>query len=90
MHPPCNPKRTRPCLKPIPLTRRQSDALACRMAGGTVAENVRPCMGESMLDVARACLSRSGQSVRGMSADELLHRATYKTSGFPPMPGRWT
>lgn len=68
---------------PATITRRQSDALACRMAGGTVAEDVRPYMGESMLDVARACLTRSGQSVRGMSADELLHRAAHTTSDFP-------
>ncbi|MDP2079900.1 MAG: Mu-like prophage major head subunit gpT family protein [Pseudotabrizicola sp.] len=68
---------------PATITRRQSDAMAVRMAGGTVADDVRPYMQKSMLDVARACLTRSGQSVRGLSADELLQRAAHTTSDFP-------
>lgn len=67
---------------PVNLTRRQSDALAFRMAGGTVADDVRPFVAESMLDIARGALTRSGVSVRGLSPDEVFTRAA-GTSDFP-------
>lgn len=68
---------------PLNLTRRQSDALAFRMAGGTVADDVRPFLGESMLDMARGALTRSGVSIRGLSPDEVFTRAAQGTSDFP-------
>lgn len=67
---------------PAIITRRQTDALVIRMAGGTPAEDVRPFMGLSALDMARDALTRSGVSVRGLSADDVLTRAM-TTSDFP-------
>jgi hypothetical protein len=67
---------------PAIITRRQTDALVIRMAGGTPAEDVRPFMGLSALDMARDALTRSGVSVQGLSADDVLTRAM-TTSDFP-------
>ena len=60
---------------PANVTRRQTDALVIRMAGGTPADDVRPYMGMTLLDMARDALTRSGVSVRGLSADEVFTRA---------------
>jgi hypothetical protein len=68
---------------PATLTRRQSDALAVRMAGGTPADDVKPFLADSLLDTARGALTRAGQSVRGLSADEVFTRAAHTTSDFP-------
>lgn len=68
---------------PAVLTRRQTDALVIRMAGGTPAADVRPFMADSMLDMARGALSAAGQSVRGLTADEVFQRAAHTTSDFP-------
>ena len=68
---------------PALITLRQSDAIVFRMAGGTVAGDVRPYMGDSMFDIARACLIRSGQTVRDLGADDLLQWAAHTTSEFP-------
>lgn len=67
---------------PVNLTRRQSDALAVRMAGGTPADDVRPFLADSMLDMARGALTRAGVSVRGLSPDDVFTRAA-GTSDFP-------
>ena len=67
---------------PATITRRQTDALVIRMAGGTPADDVRPFMGLSALDMARDALTRSGVSVRGLSADDVLTRAM-TNSDFP-------
>jgi HK97 family phage prohead protease len=68
---------------PATLNRRQSDALAVRMAGGNPADDVRPFMAESMLDMARGALTRAGQSTRGLTPDETFQRAAHTTSDFP-------
>lgn len=67
---------------PATITRRQTDAMVIRMSGGTPADDVRPYMGMSALDIARDNLTRSGVSVRGLSADEVLTRAM-SNSDFP-------
>lgn len=69
---------------PTVIVRRQSDALATRMAGGECPPEARQYLGESMLDLARGSLARSGLSTRGMSPDEVFHRAAaHGTSDFP-------
>ena len=68
---------------PAVLTRRQADALVVRMVGGKPADDVRPFMGESMLDMARGALTRAGVSTRGLSPDEVFTRAAHTTSDFP-------
>jgi HK97 family phage prohead protease len=69
---------------PAVITRRQSDALAVRMAGGECPEDARPYLASSLLDMARDSLTRAGVSVRGLSADEVFTRAAaHGTSDFP-------
>lgn len=69
---------------PATITQRQADALHIRMAGGEPAPEVRQYMGESLLDMARGSLARSGVSTRGMSPDETFTRAAeHTTSDFP-------
>ncbi len=68
---------------PATLNRRQSDALAVRMAGGQPADDVRPFMSESLLDLARGALTRAGHSTRGLTPDETFTRAAHTTSDFP-------
>lgn len=68
---------------PTVVTRRQSDALAYRMGGSELPEDAREYVETSMLDMARSSLQRSGQSVRGLTIDETLHRAAHTTSDFP-------
>ncbi|MER8502367.1 prohead protease/major capsid protein fusion protein [Mesorhizobium sp. M1142] len=69
---------------PAAITTRASDALAFRMGG--VAElpaASREFANMSMLDMARDSLTRAGVSVRGLSTDEVLQRASHGTSDFP-------
>ena len=68
---------------PQVIVRRQSDAVATRMAGGDCPEDARQYLGDSMQDLARSALERAGQSTRGMSGDELFERAAHGTSDFP-------
>ncbi len=70
---------------PATIVRRQSDALAYRAAGGECPEDARQYVGLSLLDLARDSLARDGVSTRGLSADEVLTRATamHTTSDFP-------
>lgn len=69
---------------PTVITRRQSEALHVRMAGGEPKPEVRQYMSESLLDMARGSLSRAGVSTRGMSPDETFTRAAeHTTSDFP-------
>ena len=68
---------------PAVITRRQSDALTVRMAGGEPAPEIRSHMSESLLDMARGSLARAGVSTRGLSADETFTRAAHGTSDFP-------
>ncbi|MGJ5618500.1 prohead protease/major capsid protein fusion protein [Sulfitobacter sp. MF3-043] len=68
---------------PAVITRRQADAVAVRMAGGEVPDDARQYMGDSLLDMARDSLTRSGVSTRGLSADDVFTRASHGTSDFP-------
>ncbi|MCF2870309.1 Mu-like prophage major head subunit gpT family protein [Octadecabacter sp. G9-8] len=68
---------------PAVIVRRQSDALAVRMAGGDCPAEAQQYLGESMLDLARTSLARSGVATRGMNADDVLTRAAHGTSDFP-------
>jgi len=68
---------------PQVIVRRQSDAVATRMAGGECPDDSRQYLGDSMLDMARSALSRAGISHRGISADETFQRAAHGTSDFP-------
>lgn len=71
---------------PAVIGQRQSDALHIRMAGGEPKPEVRQYMGESMLDMARGSLTRSGVSTRGMTPDEVFTRAAeHTTSDFPTL-----
>ena len=67
---------------PAVIVRRQSDALIARATGGELPAEARDYAHMSMMDLARDALTRSGTSVRGMSADEVLQRAAHGTSDF--------
>lgn len=68
---------------PAVIVRRQSDALHARATGGELPAEAREFAQMSCMDLARDSLARSGVSVRGMSADEVLQRAAHGTSDFP-------
>lgn len=69
---------------PAVITRRQSDALATRMAGGECPDDARQYLNVSLREIAVESLTRSGVSTRGMSADEVFTRAAaHTTSDFP-------
>ena len=68
---------------PATINRRQSDALAFRAAGGECPEDARQYLNLSLKDMAVEALTRSGESVRGLSADEIFTRAAHTTSDFP-------
>lgn len=67
---------------PAQVQTRAADALAFRMAGGELPEAAREFVGMSLRDLAAESLTRSGVSVRGMSADEVFARSL-GTSDFP-------
>jgi len=60
---------------PAQIQTRAADALAFRMAGGDLPEASRDYVNMSLRDLAADSLTRSGVSVRGMSADEVFTRA---------------
>ncbi|MBB4120210.1 prohead protease/major capsid protein fusion protein [Martelella radicis] len=68
---------------PVEIQTRAADALAFRMTGGDLPEASREYVGMSFVDHAKESLARSGISVRGMTADEILQRSTVGTSDFP-------
>lgn len=69
---------------PAVITRRVTDAMAYRMAGGTLPDDARPYVNQSIRDVAAASLERAGGSARGLSADDVFVRAAQHTgSDFP-------
>lgn len=69
---------------PTVIQRRATDALVYRMQGGELAEDARPFVNMSLLDMARDSLTRAGVSVRSMSADETFQRAAeHGGSDFP-------
>ncbi len=67
---------------PAQVRTRAADALAFRMVGGELPAASREFVGMSLRDIAADCLTRSGESVRGMSADNLFQRSM-TTSDFP-------
>ena len=68
---------------PAVIVRRQADAVAVRMAGGICPDDARQYIGESLLDLARDSLARSGQSTRGLTPDDVFARAAHGSSDFP-------
>lgn len=66
------------------IARRQSDAVATRMgATAELPDDAHQYMGDSLLDMARDSLTRSGVTTRGMAPDEVFIRAAHGTSDFP-------
>lgn len=51
------------------------------------SEPSRRYAGDSMVDIARDCLTRGGQSITGLAAGELATRALQTTSDFPLILG---
>lgn len=68
---------------PAVIVRRQADAVAVRMAGGTCPDDARQYIGDSLLDMARDSLARASVSTRSLSPDEVFTRAAHGTSDFP-------
>lgn len=69
---------------PATIRTRQADALAYRMGGlEELPEASRTFADVSLMDMARESVERMGTSTRGMSRDEVLHRAAaHGTSDF--------
>lgn len=66
----------------VTMTRR-ADALFARVSGTAPSDEARPFMGETLRDMARACVEASGVSTRAMDADTLFRAAMHTTSDFP-------
>lgn len=66
----------------VTMTRR-ADALFARVSGTAPSDEARPFMGETLRDMARACVEASGASTRAMDADTLFRAAMHTTSDFP-------
>lgn len=68
---------------PALIVRRQTDALAYRMAGGELADDSRSLVDVPLRDMALASLQREGVSTRGMNLTEMFYRAgEHTTSDF--------
>lgn len=84
-------KRTAPVIRstapanddPAVIATRQADVLHYRMSGGDLPAEARQYAEDSLFDMARNAVERSGASTRAMSRDEVLHRAAHSTSDFP-------
>jgi HK97 family phage prohead protease len=69
---------------PAAVITRAADALAYRMGGiAELPDASREYAGMSILDIAKDRVAASGVSIRGLSTDEVLHRAAHGTSDFP-------
>jgi HK97 family phage prohead protease len=68
---------------PAVITRRQTDAVAYRMAGGELPADAQQYVNMSLRDMATESLARMGETTRGLSADEIFTRAAHTTSDFP-------
>jgi phage head maturation protease len=73
---------TRDHTDPPTITRRKADALAFRMAGGTLPDDAREFAPMGFKELAADALVRAGVPVRGLSADDIFTRA-HTTSDFP-------
>jgi HK97 family phage prohead protease len=62
---------------------RRADALYARVSGTAPSDDAKPFMAESLRDMARAAVEASGNSTRGMDADQLFRAAMHTTSDFP-------
>lgn len=67
---------------PAEIQSRAADALAFRMAGGSLPEASREYVNLTLRELAADALQRAGVSTRGMSADEVFARSL-STSDFP-------
>ena len=65
---------------PATITRRKVDALAFRMAGGTLPDDAREFAPMGFRDLAADALIRAGESTRSLSTDEILTRAGQLTT----------
>lgn len=68
---------------PSAMMTRRADALYARVSGTAPSEEAKPFMAESLRDMARAAVEASGNSTRGMDADQLFRAAMHTTSDFP-------
>lgn len=68
---------------PTVILARRQDALYARMTGTAPKDECRAYVHESLLDTAKAILIERGQSIIGLSRDEVLYRAQHSTSDFP-------
>ena len=62
---------------------RREEALFLRATGGAMTAEAREFAHDGFADHARAALEAANVATRGLSADELLHRAAHTTSDFP-------
>lgn len=60
----------------------RSEALFARMSGKAPSDEAKRFMGETLRDIATACVMRSGQSVGGMNPDQLFRAAAHSTADF--------
>jgi len=73
---------------PGALIARRGEALYARAnPGHELSEPARRYANESMVDIARDCLRRSGATITGLSSGELATRALHTTSDFPLILG---
>ena len=70
---------------PATVRTRREAALHARATGGDMPAEAREYADESLLDMARASLEAAGTATRGLSRDEMLHRAAHGSSDFPLM-----
>ena len=76
---------TREADNPATVLLLRSDALYARVSGAAPTEEARPYMGETLRDMARACVEATGTSTRAMDADQLFRAAMHTTSDFPQL-----
>lgn len=76
---------TREADNPATVLQHRSDALYARMSGECPTDAARPYMGETLRDVARACVEATGTSTRAMDVDQLFRAAMHTTSDFPQL-----
>lgn len=70
---------------PVTTMQRRGDALYARVSGEAPSVEARPFMGESLRDMARACVEATGNSTRTMDADQLFRAAMHTTTDFPQL-----
>lgn len=70
---------------PAVILTRRADALYARTSGVAPSDEARPFMGETLRDMARACVEATGVSTRAMDADQLFRAAMHTTSDFPQL-----